>query len=105
MKFLKESDLPARVEEFIHGVKLGEVAIITAEGQPVIIAMPYDEQLIRHGLHTNLALNLFLEEMVDLEQAAEIAGMTQESFREIVVRENNRGSCHSSEDQKQDLKK
>ncbi len=73
-------DLRERTGELIRDAEQGKLSVITKHGQPVFVALPFDETLVRHGLKVSLAVRLFAEDVVSMAQAARIAGMPQEEF-------------------------
>ena len=62
----------------------GKLALITKHGRPAILAVPFDERLLSHGIHRVLALHLFEAGQATLAQAAKLAGLPIESFIELL---------------------
>ena len=56
------------------------MSLITKRGTPAILALPFDEHLLRHGVHRALALHLFQSRQLTLAQAAKVAGIAVEEF-------------------------
>lgn len=73
-------DLRERTGELIRDAEQGKLSVVTKHGQPVFVAVPFDETRARHGLKVALAVRLFAEEVVSMAQAARIAGVPQEEF-------------------------
>ncbi|MGH7339502.1 MAG: UPF0175 family protein [Candidatus Rokuibacteriota bacterium] len=68
---------PARL---IEEAESGEVAIVTKDGRPLFLAVPYDERLAKEGVHVVVAVHLYEKEVVSLGRAAKIAGLTLGEF-------------------------
>lgn len=52
-------DLRNRASDLIRDAEEGKLAIITKHGRPAILAVPFDDRLLSHGVHRALALHLF----------------------------------------------
>ena len=70
-------DLRERTGELIRDAEAGKLSIVTKHGQPVFVAVPFDEVLVREGIAVALAVKLFDEEHVSLGKAARLAGMNR----------------------------
>ena len=77
-------DLRERTGELVRGAESGELSIVTKHGQPVFLAVPVDEQMLRGGLALDLALKLYRENVVSLGKAARLAGVDTEAFMEAL---------------------
>ena len=60
------------------------MAVITKHGRPAILALPFDERLLKHGVARALALHLFEAGRVTLAQAAKLAEMSVEEFVQLL---------------------
>lgn len=81
-------DLREHTGELIRGAEAGDWAIVSKHGTPVIIAAPFNEVALKHGVQVALALKLFDDEVVTLRQAARMAEMTLADFMALcTVRE------------------
>lgn len=78
-------DLRDRTSELIRGAEEGHLAVITKHGQPVFVAVPFDETLLREGVGTALAIHLFRDEKAGLAQAARIAGVSASEMMDILT--------------------
>ena len=58
----------------------GQVAIVTKDGRPLFLAVPYDERLSNEHVHVAIAVRLYENEVVSLGKAAKIAGLSQSEF-------------------------
>ena len=77
-------DLRNRSGELLKDAETGHISLITKHGRPAILAMPFDEYLLSHGVHRSLALHLFETHRVTMAQAAKMAKLTLEEFIELL---------------------
>lgn len=77
-------DLRERTGELIRGAEEGHLAVVTKHGQPVFVAVPFDEQLIQLGITVDLAIKLFQERALSTGQAAKLAGMGRVAFMDLL---------------------
>jgi len=75
-------DLRERTGDLIREAEAGKLSVVTKHGQPVFVAIPLDEEMLRSGLHVALATRLFDEGVVSLGKAAKLARLPVESFIE-----------------------
>lgn len=73
-------DLRNRSGDLLRDAEAGRISLITKHGTPAILALPFDEHLLRHGVHRALALHLFESGRMTLAQAAKVAGLSIEEF-------------------------
>lgn len=73
-------DLRLRSGELLDEAAAGRVALITKHGRPAFLAVPFDDRLLRYGLHRAMALHLFESGHMGLAQAARLAGLSAEDF-------------------------
>lgn len=77
-------DLRLRSGELLDEAEAGRVALITKHGRPAFLAVPFDDRLLRHGLHRAMALHLFESGHMGLAQAAKLAGISAEDFTALL---------------------
>lgn len=77
-------DLRERTGELVRGAEAGELSVVTKHGQPVFLAVPMDEQLIRSGVALDLAIKLYRDDVLSLGKAARMAGLNVESFMDVL---------------------
>ncbi|MEA2080595.1 MAG: type II toxin-antitoxin system prevent-host-death family antitoxin [Pseudomonadota bacterium] len=77
-------DLRNRSGEILREAEAGHLSLITKHGRPAILAIPFNERLLDHGVHRAMALHLFEARQLTLDQAAKVAGMPQEEFIELL---------------------
>jgi len=75
-------DLRERTGDLIRDAESGKLSVVTKHGRPVFVAVPLDEPLVRHGVGVALAVKLYAEEVLTLEKAARLAGLSIEVFIE-----------------------
>ncbi len=73
-------DLRDRTGELVRDAEAGKLSIITKHGQPVFVAVPFDENLLKSGINVALAVRLFDEESISLGKAARLAAMNVPDF-------------------------
>lgn len=73
-------ELRQRSGEFLRGAEEGRLAVVTKHGRPTILAVPFDDRLLEHGVQRALALHLFENRHLSLTQAAKVAGIVPEDF-------------------------
>jgi predicted HTH domain antitoxin len=73
-KFIKST------AKLIEEAESGQVAIVTKDGRPVLLAIPYDERLAKEDVHVAVAVRLYQNEVISLGRAARIAGFSLSEF-------------------------
>jgi predicted HTH domain antitoxin len=77
-------DLRDRSDELLKHSAEGHIGVITESGKPSVLTIPFDEHLLRHGIHRALALNLVRSGQLSLARAARLAEMDLSSFIELL---------------------
>ena len=80
MDILTLDDFQERFEDLIRNAQAGKLSVITKHGHPVFIAVPFDEILLKEGVHVALAVKLYDEEFISQGKAAKLAGMSLSRF-------------------------
>lgn len=80
METFTVSDVRQRTDELIRGAEQGQLAVVTKHGHPVFVAVPFDDALLDEGVGISLALNLFGDGKLSLDEAAKFAGLSAEAF-------------------------
>ena len=70
--------------QLIKDAEKGRLSIITKHGHPMILAVPFNSQLLNLGVNKSLALHLFEKKIVTLSQAAKIAVLSIDEFVDIL---------------------
>ena len=77
-------DLRNRSGELLQHAHDGNISIITKHGKPSILAIPFDANLLQHGIHRVIALHMVQSHQLTLAQAAKLADMDLSSFIELL---------------------
>jgi predicted HTH domain antitoxin len=77
-------DLRLRSGELLRDAEEGRLAVITKHGRRAILALPFDQRLLKHCVARALALHLFEAGRVTLARAAKLAEMSAEEFVELL---------------------
>ncbi len=86
MKIFSIRELREHADDLVREAKSGRLSVVTKHGEPIFIAVPFDESLLRGGLAIRLATRLFDEETISLGQAARFVGMDVTEFMEMLNR-------------------
>lgn len=73
-------DLRERTGELVRGAEEGRLSLVTKHGQPVFVAVPMDETLVREGVTVALSIKLFQEGALSLAKAARLCRMNLPQF-------------------------
>lgn len=66
--------------KLIEAAEHGEVAIVTKDGRPLFLMVPYDERLAREDVHVAVAVRLYEQGIVSLGRAASVAALSTGEF-------------------------
>jgi prevent-host-death family protein len=77
-------ELRQRSGELLRDAEQGRIALITKHGRPALLALPFDDRLLRCGVARALALHLFEARYVTLARGAKLADMSVEEFIELL---------------------
>lgn len=78
-------DLRDRTGDLVREAEAGKLSVVTKHGQPVFVAVPFDENLLRNGVSAALAVKLFDEEVISLGKAVQLAGMSVAEFMDCLA--------------------
>ena len=73
-------NLRENIGSYAAQAEAGAISIITRNGTPLTVNIPFDETLLRLGVHKALAVKLYQEEVLTLNKAARLAGMPADKF-------------------------
>jgi prevent-host-death family protein len=96
-------DLCDRTGELVRDAEAGKLSVVTKHGQPVFVAVPFDDILLREGVNVALAVKLFDEDVLSLREGAKLAGMTLAEFMEACSAREIPVVRYSPEDLQQEL--
>ena len=82
MKSFTVRDLRVRTGELIKCAAAGKLSVVTKDGKPVFVAVPFDDALLESGVRFSLAIKLFNDGSITLTQAAKLAGLGTEEMIE-----------------------
>jgi len=77
-------DLRLRTGDLLRDAEEGRLSIITKHGRPAILAIPFDERLLAHGVNRAMALHLYETGHATLAQSAKLAALSLEDFIELL---------------------
>ena len=84
MQYFGIRDLRERIGDYTHEADSGVISIISRNGKPLTVNIPFDELLIELGAHKALAVKLYNEEVLTLNKAARYAGVKTDEFIKIL---------------------
>jgi len=88
MHTLSDEDLERAPRRLLAGARRGEITVVTAGGQPVLMTVPLDNGAPAPGVLLSLAATWYEQEQISLGRAAEIAGLT---YSEMIDELGRRG--------------
>ena len=66
----------------------GEFVLLTNRNDPISLAIPFDDELLRSGIHVNLAIALYEQKAITLVKAAALAKLSVEAFLALLAKAN-----------------
>lgn len=97
------NEFSQHIDELIDTEK-GNLALITKQDRPTFLTIPFDEQLLIHGINRAMAIHLFESDTVTLSQAAKIADLSIENFIEILGEAGIPAVDYPPEDMEEELR-
>ncbi len=73
-------DLREQIGSYTAQAEAGVISVITRNGTPLTVNIPFDDTLVRLGAHKALAVKLYQEGVLTLNKAAKLAGMPMDKF-------------------------
>lgn len=80
MKTFKTTELPAHVDELLRDAAAGKLSLVTKDGEPAFVAVPFTEDMLREGVAVSLAVKLFDEDVISLREGARMAHLSLSEF-------------------------
>ncbi len=77
-------DLRERTGDLVRTAEAGHLSVVAKHGQPVFVAVPFDQVLLEQGVGVDLAIKLYDDGTISLGKAAKLAGMGQEAFMQVL---------------------
>ncbi len=84
MQYFGIRDLREKIGDFTHQAEAGVISVISRNGKPLTVNIPFDEMLIDLGAHKSLAIKLYQEEVLTLNKAARFSGVKTDDFIKIL---------------------
>ena len=81
----------------------GEFVLFTNRNDPISLAVPFNDELLRSGVHVNLAVTLYEQGVITLVKAAALAKLSVEAFLALLAKANIVVVDQSLEELKSDL--
>jgi prevent-host-death family protein len=80
MKIFTIRDLHNRTGELVREAEADKISITTKNNEPIFVAVPFDENLLKNGVNVDLAVRLFDDESISLGKAARLAAISVVEF-------------------------
>jgi len=80
MQYFGIRDLREKIGDYTHEADAGVISVISRNGKPLTVNIPFNEQLIELGVHKALAIKMYEEEILTLNKAARYAGVKTDEF-------------------------
>lgn len=77
-------DIREKTGDLVRTAEAGRLSVVAKHGQPVFVAVPFDEVLMSNGVNVDLAIKMFDEGALSLGKAARLARMSHEEFMELL---------------------
>ena len=68
-------DLRDHTGELVRNAESGECSVVSKHGRPLFVALPFDDSLLKAGVHVALADKLVQSGELSVAAAAKLAGM------------------------------
>jgi prevent-host-death family protein len=85
MEMFTVRDLRNRTGELIREAEQGHLSLVTKHGQPVFVAVPFDEALLESGVRVTLAIQFFADHKMTLAQSARLAGVSASEMMDMLA--------------------
>ncbi len=73
-------DLREQIGSYTAQAEAGAISVITRNGTPLTVNIPFDDTLLKLGAHKALAVKLYQEGVLTLNKASRLAGMPMDEF-------------------------
>lgn len=77
-------DLRERSGDLTRTAESGQMALITCRDKPLLLDIPFTEELLEQGVALNLAIHLFRNNVVTLAKGARIARVSLADFIQML---------------------
>ena len=79
-------DLRERTGDLSQAAEQGELSLVTRHGHPLFVGVPFNDNVVQHGVYVALAEQLFKSGSMSIGKAAKVSGMSLVAFTEHVSR-------------------
>ncbi len=97
-------DLRIHSGTLLKDAEKGQISLITKHGKPAILALPFDENLLKNGINLDLAIKLFENRLITLSKAAKIASLSIEEFLDLIKETGINAVDYSPDDLDNEMK-
>lgn len=73
-------DLRKNIGSYAAVAEAGAISVISRNGTPLTVNIPFDETLLKLGAHKALAVKLYQEGILTLSKAAKLASLPTDEF-------------------------
>ena len=80
MKTFKTTELPEHVDDLLRDAAAGKLSLVTKDGEPAFVTVPFTEDMLREGVAVSLAVKLFDEDVLSLREGARMASLSLSEF-------------------------
>jgi hypothetical protein len=80
MQFFGIRELRENIGAYAAEAELGSISVISRNGSPLTVNIPFDERLLMLGVHKMLAARLYQEGILTLTKAAKFAQLPVDEF-------------------------
>jgi predicted HTH domain antitoxin len=80
MKTFKTTELPEHVDDMLRDAAAGKLSLVTKDGEPAFVAVPFTEDMLSEGVAISLAVKLFDENVLSLREGAHMAHLSLSEF-------------------------
>ncbi len=84
MQFFGIRDLREHIGDYTQEAESGSTSVISRNGKPLTVNIPFNETLVELGVHKALAIKLYEEGVLTLNKAARYAGVTMDEFIKLL---------------------
>lgn len=96
-------NLREKIGTYAAQAEAGAISIITRNGTPLTVNIPFDETLLKLGVHKALAVKLYQEGVLTLNKAAKLAEMPMDKFVAVLGSVGTSVSGYNTDDVKREL--
>lgn len=80
MDAISVEELVRHPDKLIEDAQNGKLSVVTKDGRPIFMAVPYDDQSGVDDVYAAMAVRLYQNEVISLGRAAKMAGVSIGEF-------------------------